>query len=293
MFRSNRPLKFLYSDRFGKAGSTIMRGYQLSQIATAEYAGARRVSYSSISDFHRKADLFLTKGALKDLTPEALADLKRNGNRLYFDAVDELPPPTTSEFADALVASSVMAFTNHSRDYPAVPVTLVNHHVDPRLPATPVRSGEEPMRLGYFGEPLNAIFGGSLESHVDVVHVDTSDTSTAWMKKLPGYTMHYAMRRNPGADNFKPFLKGFTAAHMNANILIQDTEREALEWLGEDYPFLHRGPISEDSILAAIERAGRGVGSSDWRFGLRRMAEIRERTSPKRIGAELRRLFAE
>lgn len=292
MFRSRRPLRFVYSDRFRETGSTIMRGRQLSEIAAIEFAGERRISYASLDGSHRNADLFLTKGALKELTPEALADLKRRNNTLYFDVVDELPPPTTREFADALVASSVTAFTNHSREYPSVEVALVNHHVDPRLPSTPFRTGAEQVRLGYFGERLNAVLDGDIEDQVDVVEVNTSSVATTWMGSLGDYTMHYAVRKNPGADNYKPFLKGFTAAHMNANILIQDTEIEAVEWLGEDYPFLLRGPVSAESITAAIERARRGRGSADWRAGLKTMADIRARTAPARIGRELRRLFA-
>jgi hypothetical protein len=269
-----------------------MRGRQLSEIAAAEFAGERRISYASLTDSHRNADLFLTKGALKDLTPEALADLRRRKNTLYFDAVDELPPPTTAEFADALVASSVTAFTNHSREYPSVEVALVNHHVDPRLPSTPSRTGAEEVRLGYFGERLNAVLEGDIEDHVDVVEVNTSSLATTWMASLGEYTMHYAIRTNPGADNYKPFLKGFTAAHMNANILIQEAEAEAVEWLGEDYPFLVRGPVSVESITAAIERAQGNRGSAAWKAGLKTMADIRTRTAPARIGRELRRLFA-
>jgi hypothetical protein len=282
-------LVFVYAEQFREAGSTVMRGFQLAELARDGLPG-HRVRVAPLGTAIRNSSVFLTKGALKVAEPQQLSDLRRAGNRLLFDPVDEVPPPTTARFADVLVASSLTAFDYFSRAYPATRVALVNHHVDPRLDRVTPRP--DAFRVGYFGETVNAILTDAIEERVDVVPVDTSREHADWLARVPQYTMHYAVRRERALDHFKPFLKGFTAAHSGAPVLIQRDQAEALRWLGEDYPYLVDAPVDEAVILDALARAEREYGGPRWARAREIMAGIRARTTPTRIVAELRAALA-
>ncbi|MBB5642160.1 hypothetical protein [Cryobacterium roopkundense] len=277
----------MYAAQYRHSGSTVMRGAQLSAIA-AQSMPDRDVKYVELNVDIRNSVVFLTKGALKAMTMERLESLKKHKNVLLFDVVDELPPPITHGYADVLIAASHTAFVQHSINFPHLPVRLVNHHVDPRVSALQVAPPDDRLRTAYFGETINAIFTSMITETVQVVPIDTSRQSSSWIDHLAAYNLHYAVRATRDLDNYKPFLKGFTAAHCDSNILIQATEAEPAQWLGTDYPFLVQGPATEASILAAIEHARGCFGGPEWNQGLVRMREVRERTSPERIGAEVR-----
>ncbi|MDN4598390.1 hypothetical protein [Leifsonia virtsii] len=278
-----RRLVFLYAERFREAGSTVMRGFQLADIAR-EHLPRRRVSVRPLGSTARNSDVFLTKGAVNMATPEQLDLLVRSGNRLLFDPVDELPPWTTARFADVLVASSHTAFEHYSRAFPATRVALVDHHVDPRLPTSPAPPSR--FRAGYFGERVNAVLTPRIEERVDVVAIDTSRHDDAWLSGLGRYSFHYAVRQQRALDHFKPFLKGFTAAHCGAPVLIQRDQEEAVRWLGADYPYL-LDDTNEETILSALARAESEFGGPRWLRALSVMEGIRARTSPERIASEL------
>lgn len=284
-------LSFVYVEQFRGAGSTVMRGFQLADIARRHLGRRVRVDVRPLAPDFKHSTLFLTKGALKVATAETLARLKSRGNRLLFDVVDELPPETTREFADVVVASSLTAFEGYGRQFPGIRVALVNHHVDPRLEAAVAGPRPSTFRIGYFGERENAVLSPRIEEAVEVVHIDTSTEDTRWLSSIPHFSMHYAVRRTRLLDQFKPFLKGFTAAHAGAPILIQRSQEEAVRWLGDDYPFLMDAPLTEETILAAIAEAQAEFGGTRWREALEVMAGLRERTSPDRIAGELATLL--
>ncbi|MFJ3425269.1 hypothetical protein [Leifsonia aquatica] len=249
------------------------------------------MSYSPLDSSFRNSTLFLTKNALKVASAERLDDLVRRGNRLLFDVVDEAAPPT-SGFADALVAASITAFVDLQRQFPAIEVVLVNHHVDPRLAAA--TTGDRPrdrLRTAYFGELVNAVLTPRIEERVTPVLVDTSQQDPAWLGALRDFNLHYAVRKFRGADVHKPFLKGFTAAHAGCNLLIQRSQVEAVQWLGDDYPYLLDGDPGEAEIVAALEHLEEDFGSPEWERGLDIMRGIRARTEDRRIAGEVARIL--
>lgn len=285
-----RRLDFVYSPEHRDAGSTVMRGGQLAEIVRAEAPRSWRISYSKLSGGFRDSTLILTKGALKVLDSDQLEELRRRGNRLIFDVVDEVPPATTSEFADVLIASSIEAFVAYSREFSSTRVCLVNHHVDPRIDtalAGRIGGPVNQAKIAYFGEPINAVLTPEIRTRVEIVTVDTSRQDTEWMGMLGSFNVHYAVRRTRDLDRFKPFLKGFTAAHVGANILIQDSQTEALHWLGNDYPYLLKGDVEEAAILNALALVEESFGSKQWFQALDRMREVKSRLEPRRIAREL------
>jgi hypothetical protein len=93
-------------------------------------------------------------------------------------------------------------------------------------------------------------------------------------------------------DGFKPFLKGFIAAHCGAVLVVSASDREATSYLGEDYPF--RFSIEDgDDARAALAEVKRGYLSAAWGRALETVRAVRERSSPGWIRQELLQLFAE
>ncbi|MGG7509597.1 hypothetical protein [Plantibacter sp. YIM 135249] len=280
---------FVYAERFAESGSTIMRGRQLSELARQHLGSRFSVDYVPLEASLRGRTLFLTKGAVKELSVARAEQLRAAGNRIYADVVDEELPPLLEGQPDAIVASSQTGFIDLARRHPESEVVLINHHVDPRVMALGIDAPTSQFRVGYFGETVNAVLSPRLAGRVDVVPVDTSTASTAWIAKLPGHALHYAVRNTRELDLHKPFLKGFTAAWCSANVLIQRSQSEAVHWLGEDYPYLLPADPREQDILAALDDAAAQFGGPVWADALARMAEIRDRTTPERIVLELKR----
>jgi hypothetical protein len=91
-------------------------------------------------------------------------------------------------------------------------------------------------------------------------------------------------------DGFKPFLKGFTAAHCRANIIVPKGESDAIYYLSSDYPYL-LADESLTSVLDMIERTKASFGGEEWRRGLEIMETVRQRSSPEQIGSEIEALI--
>lgn len=281
---------FLFAKKYQYSGSTVMRGQQLSQIAQQTLPGNYHITYTQPSIFFRNSYLFLTKGVVKTSSLRFLSRMKKRGNVLIFDPIDEPVPPDKVRFADIIVAASRTARNKYTEIFPASRIELVDHHVDPRISTLDFSNQPAVFQAGYFGELINTVITPRIKRQVDFIHTDTSKQDESWFKQLPNYNFHYAIRKVQKEYPDKPFLKGFSAARCNANILIQ-AEPEALSWLGEDYPYILHGPVNQTTILQALDKARASYGSAEWRKGLEIMQDIKRQTSNQAIGKQLRRLF--
>ncbi len=283
-----RPhIVFLYAERYKYAGSTVMRGDQLSMLTNDALGGEVDVSYTSDTSV-TGALIILTKGFLKTADVAVISELRKR-NTLIADYVDEPPNPEIVGEVDALMAASLAALRTYFLDFHGKRIFNVTHHVDLRLPA--VSPPSDIWRPAYFGELANTVRGNVIAEKVDFVKIDTSVQSDEWMAHLNHYNFHYAVRKRRGIDGSKPFLKGFTAAHCGANMLIQRDEGDALLYLGHDYPYLLPTDCSESDIVDALERVKSDFGSAQWRYGLEVMAEVKDRSSMSFVKNEVRSMI--
>ncbi len=272
----NKDIIFVYDDEFKNTGSTVMRGEQLSgYIKDSSLSKNRNISYEVMGNFRNKI-LFLTKGVLKKISLDKLAALKKSDNILLFDYVDDKPILEQVIFADVLLAASISAYMDYSRRFSDMKIEYLTHHVDPRIEEKSIIKVSP--KIGYFGELLNTIHSDIITDYVDFNHIDTSKKSDDWIETISNYNIHYAIRQHRGIDGSKPFLKGFTAAHLDSNIIIQDTQVDATYYLGYDYPYLIND-ISEDNIVKHLEYTYDSYGSKEWLDGLDRMKLVKERSS--------------
>jgi hypothetical protein len=282
---------FVYAKRFQFAGSTVMRGQQLYELAKSTFPNYK-IAYAPSDTRFKNSTLFLSKGVINTASPRQLEQLKKDGNKLIFDIVDGVLPDYTKDFVDTIVAASQSAYLAYKRDYPTIRVIKVDHHVDPRIRKLKPQKINN-IKIGYFGEPTNTIISPKISKYVDFVHIDTSKQEDDWLKKLPKYNMHYAVRAKTPAGRHKPFLKGFTAAYCDSNIIIQRSNAEAVYWLGDDYPYLFDDPVNESNIIEHILYAMKSYNSAEWHRGLEAMARLRNNVSDITISEQLRELFSQ
>jgi hypothetical protein len=279
----NADIVFLYNPKFATSGSTVMRGEQLANLVRPHTLDNRSVFYTSDDNVYGKI-LFLTKGYLQSSTPELLEKLKKQDNIIIADFVDAVPEKEIVEFIDVLVAASLSAYINYSKNWPQKQIHYITHHVDPRI-SKPKHDGfNKRPRLGYFGEIVNTIKSDKIAELVDFYLVDTSnDNSATWLNPISEYNCHYGVRQTRKIDGYKPFTKGFIAAHCEANIIVQESATDVKYYLGVDYPYLLPDDPDERDILYMLQRVLAEYGGSEWNYGLEIMREVRERSSHERV----------
>lgn len=279
-----RDIWFLYDPTMVESGSTVMRGEQLSEIAREAFP-ERQVIYAPMLELSNRV-IWVTKGFAKKTNPAALRRLRERGNVILLDLVDDIPTAALVEEADVVIASSLSGYVGLQRRFPTATVCHVTHHVDPRLP---VQAGPGArLRVAYFGEPLNTTIPETVKKRVELVPVDTSSQDAGWIKRLPEFNAHYAVRRARRIDGFKPFLKGFVAAQMGSPILVQRSVNDAEYYLGPDYPYLI-DQVNPSSIATALDQMEDDYGTAVWRGACDVMDDVRQRSSREFIRAELRR----
>lgn len=281
---------FLYEPEYLRAGSTVMRGEQLSAMLNEKLSDRFEISFIPRHENVRDAILILTKGCTIRISPDELADLRKTNAGVVADFVDGEIRRDLLSSIDIVWAASISAF-RHALLEPNFPmVDLVTHHVDPRLPKPKPRYD---FSAAYVGEPVNAVWSESLQSVVDLLYVNTKNANEDWLQKVSDYSLHYAIRPASTSKKpvHKPFLKGFTAAHCDANLIISRDEGDAVSYLGDDYPYLTEGRSIEDAIRG-LEYARESFGSREWERGLAVMREVRERSSHAYIVNEVCRSLA-
>ncbi|MEW9805307.1 hypothetical protein ABUE31_04825 [Mesorhizobium sp. ZMM04-5] len=276
---------------------TLMRGVQLSEMARVRFSGTIDVNFVELSEAASlsNAVLILTTSIINSITPEEVATLRRNASVVCADFLDYPPRDDIHEFVDVYIASSIRQERHLLDRYPGKMVHRVTHHVDPEIGV--IRPPSDACRIGYFGEYRNALHRENLGAAIDFVQTNNSEvTDRSWLRKLNRYNCHYAVRehslprRNPPPDSFKPFTKGFTAAHCLSNIIVPADESDALFYLGSDYPYLLKDNALH-SVNSIISKAVETFGGTEWNRGLEMMEEVRQRSSTSHIMVELTRLI--
>lgn len=286
-----KAVAWLYWEPGGRVASTVMRGAQLASFAKEALSEEYDFSYRPYSDAMDSVPpiVVLTKALLKVISPDQLAALRGKGAELVCaDYVDAPVREDLGDLIDCYIASSIRQLLHLRRAHRGKLVRLVTHHVDPEIENIAVPT--EYINIGYFGEIANARFSKELQGVIDFCLTNTKVSDKVWINRLNHCNMHYAVREGRPFDGFKPFLKGFTAAHCHSNIIVPRAESDAVYYLGRDYPFMiEQGSLHE--VEAMIDFARGAFGGPLWQEGLRRMEVVRQRSSREHIQQEVRELL--
>ena len=267
-----------------------MRVFQLSRILT-------RILDVEIKNLNELESLdcsnniiIISKSILDDLPNSALflEVLKSRNNILALDFVDTKVDINLIGFADILIASSIKQLKYFKDNFPYIQSSLITHHVDPRLEKVKNAKVNHKAHVGYFGNIQNGYMLDDLKEYISIHHIDTLSMfkkKPRWVKNAFKTNAHYAVRNIQEIDGFKPFLKGFTAAHCHNNIIIKKGEGDSLHYLTEAYPYL-LDDLNIKTILNMLEKVRDSYGSSDWKFGLEVMNTIKRRSTNEYIAKE-------
>ncbi len=269
-------------------GSSHLRSRQLGQLAAASVKfNGLEVEFASDLSGHNSIQI-LNKYAIEHFSTEELAESKKRNNRLIADPLDGVFENPHLELFDGVIAASLL-----QRDYYlsslCIPVAYVGHHVDQRISFLPQPPSRSAFSIAYFGEITNARFTEALYGRVIFHSVDTTRAeSTDWMARLNDYPAHYAIRAPITEKLFKPFTKGFIAAHCLAPVLIDEVDEEARRFLHDTYPYFTRTESPED-IRTTIDRmaADFEAKSPDWISALESMRRVRAQSDPRLIVSQL------
>jgi hypothetical protein len=271
-----RDIVFVIERAQQRAGSAHLRGRQLaslfSQVA-ADYGRTVRVTFSDEDIVNAVA--IVNKSALMPKPQSVVARLKAAGCTVLVDFVDRRVTAADGDAADGFIAVSALQYRHLRATWPDKPVIHLPHHVD--LDLWPTACQWDRFACAYFGNLDNALHLDAVRDAGLVTLVETlTGNKNHWFEELAGYNLHYAFRpRALWGAGFKPFTKGFTAAHAGAIIVVADDDDEATELLGADYPF--RLPASADAatVIDHLRAMRDGFGNAAWRLARLRMRRLR------------------
>lgn len=286
---NNSKLVWVYREEAKKIASTVMRGEQLSKIVSDKTnVNVDYVNESSLNEINNSL-VILTKGFLKKISHIELEVLKANDNVICTDYVDDPEKKEVVEAVDVLVASSIRQLMHYKKTYPEKHSHMITHHVDPDIPY--IDPPIDVARIGYFGELANARWQDELKDKVSFVLTNTKTRSREWVNELVHYNVHYAVRQKRSIDGFKPFLKGFTAAHCNAAIVVEKSEGDALYYLGSDYPYMVASSELED-VMEKLEYVEKYFLDFNWLIVKNRMQDLKVRSGFDNVSKEVINLLS-
>ncbi len=245
---------------------------------------ALRLAVTTSTDDLDDSVVILNKSALDVLRDDEFDRLKDRGNILIADPLDGIHPDGFLARFDCLVAAALEQLTYYQA-HVATRTAYVAHHIDTRIP--PTTPTTDCFSMGYFGETTNARYPHELRDCVSFVHVDTrAAEEIRWMDELAGRNAHYLIRSIQEPGSFKPFTKGFIAAHCAAPVLVARDDREARHFLPSSYPYTVDADEVAD-VRRGISSMRDGFMSREWRFAQESMCALLEACSRATVSGHL------
>ncbi|WJY21315.1 hypothetical protein QTA57_16375 [Fontisubflavum oceani] len=202
---------FVYRQSSKQLGSTLMRCFQLCQIAHAHIGPdfvfrTRPIMNLRLPYFNRawvdlqpKDAIFIfTKDAVSRLDQDALMRLQRKSRAICVDYIDRNIGQVSRLGIDLHIASSMAQrdYLTENANGPGIPtaqVPLLLHHADLRLHQLDITDIQMP-KIAYFGAPNNCYLSKRIASRVPIFDVGLADGMEKFFRSLPEFNLHYAVR---------------------------------------------------------------------------------------------------
>jgi hypothetical protein len=281
----SRDIHFFGYPALIKSGSSYLRSEELCAIARADarFRALRLAVTTSLDDLHNSV-VILNKSGLEVLGDRDFDRLKERGNILIADPLDGVVSDGFLAKFDCLVAAALEQLAYY-QGHVATRTTYISHHIDTRIP--PIASKADRFSMGYFGEISHARYTRELRECVSFVKVDTKTAADIrWMDELAGHNAHYLIRSFDESGSFKPFTKGFIAAHCASPVLIARDDAEARHFFPPSYPYMADADQIAD-VRRAISRMRDGFMTDEWRLAQEAMRGILETCSRETVSGQI------
>ncbi len=295
---------FLHRAAHARSGSKIMRCDQLAEIARVHLGDKYNFEVTSLPRVAQRREtlrvlkelkgaiVIILKRAYATFLPDQADQLRQVARRVFIDHVDAGFDELSLDAADLHISASIDGLSGMARianrlaPEREIPFALLLHHPDPRITWRD-RSNDIAIRVGYFGQPEHAVIPSSQADQISVHGYGDNGDALPMIEAMSDFNVHYAIRPNVRVRNsWKPFTKGINSAASGSVVLVQRGVEDAIELLGDDYPFLLDG-ANDDEITRGMTCLAASPGSSDWAIALDRMAALRDRTRPERTADDL------
>jgi hypothetical protein len=311
-----QEIVFVFRRSQFRHGSTIMRAHQLCRQVAPHLPAGWHASLSGLPTprfpvlqllwarrLKAGTALFITKHAAKKLLPETLALLHRRRCVVCIDYVDGDLRNMRTEGVDVHLSCSLagkremerLQSESLSSGRPiAGTVALLFHNVDSRLLGIGPLPDDR-LRCAYFGSSRRAFLPDAVARRITVLDAGNTRAARQSIARLADFNFHYCV--SPTLSHAprivrRPFTKGFTAAAVGANVIVDRAVDDAVDLLGADYPYLVQD-VSEGSVLERLAYATDSFGGPEWRLAAERMAELRRRVEPAQLARQLVQVFTE
>jgi len=247
----------------------------------------------------RDAVVIFHKSAISHIGEDVRGDIREVAAGTCLDHLDVVIKPMEPGFIDVHIACSrkaegeMKAHLSQLDQSGHGQVMHLRHHADPRLAALQVGAYDR-LVPGYFGAAENTTDLAMYPPDTQVPNYDTREIE-AFFQAMTEANLHLCVRpeitwRDLGICPTKPFTKGFNAAAVGANVLVNRQVDDAVHYLGDDYPFF----IDDDapqSVATGIELARAAYESDVWQDGLDRIASVAARVRPQKVVRELQQII--
>ena len=296
-----RHLVLVYRRKRMQSGSTVMRTFQMARLI-GPHMSDTDVEVRKISRRDFLQNIFATripagsvvmfdKGSTAVLSQSAADRLRRRGCRLCFDPVDTPLHGLNKVLPDLYISPSLSgverikhALSERGDAAARVPVMPVLHAADERLYARRIQP--KTAACCYWGARKNAVLTPEIEAELDVLDASVRSGADATLDRMLGYDLHYGVRPPEERNVIKPFTKGAIAAVVGANIVVNRDADDAVDLLGDDYPYMcDRADVAE--ALAMLRHARDTRGGTDWSRARDRMDHLAEAVSPPAIARQM------
>lgn len=247
----------------------------------------------------RKPAIFiLLKHVANRIRPDELADLREKAIAIGVDHKDNDLASANLLGYDFHVSSSesgrraIEAILDEAdlneRERPFVAVLPQSYD---RLLAGLIPEASDRLAAIYLGDSRYAAIPAGLSAEIAMIEVERRADMVRAASSLGKFNFHYGVRPDPPPGPrrmYKPFTKGVTAAACHSNIIVNRQVDDAVDFLGEDYPYLVASNAPSD-VEECFRKAKEEFGGPEWLRGLEIMRSVRDRVS----GPVQARQFAE
>jgi len=235
--------------------------------------------------------VFVTKACIQFFVPDLIELLNRKNIKVCFDYADSDFSMGPQGLPDMHVCTSYTQLNylkNYKKNNPSFSgrVSLVLQNYD--LALLDFQSKDvQSFRCAYIGTPARTFLTQKIEQKVTILAALGVQGMQGVLPSLSEFNAHYAVRI-PQEENSllaKPFTKGFVAAACNSVLLTDRKTHDAIEFLGEDYPYLVDG-LNENEIICMIDYMTETFQTKVWFDAMDRIKETGDKVAPASLAKQ-------
>jgi hypothetical protein len=284
----------------------MMRSFQLRKILSPHIPDDYDISVSALPtgidklrqipwamSHNSGSILFFTKTTFEKLLPVAIAILKKKHCYVCVDYVDSDLNKMHPHNVDIHVAASMSAkreLEKIKREHSNIhgEIKLLNHNVDIRLYSAGPNEADT-LNIAYLGSRERAYIPASATEKINFIAAGTVREFEKSLDMIHKYNAHYCVAppaKTTSKRIVKPFTKGFTAAVLGANVIMNRQTDDAELLLGEDYPYFIDN-CDDDQIIQMLTKVKATYLKDEWNIARQRMSGIAHLVQPKFLADQM------